>query len=89
MVSYSKLLSKRRVDVIFKIEPAIIKQIYNFYGVYGKSLYNYIFYAHFERAVWDGDLLEARGKNMSSLSEKRKKLRKYVFSCKTEFCISD
>ena len=47
MVSCSKPLSKLPVDVVFKIESAIIKQIYNFYGLYGKSLYKYIFDARF------------------------------------------
>ena len=47
MVACSKPLSKRRVDVVFKIVSAIIKQIYIFYVLYGKSLYNSIFDAYF------------------------------------------
>ena len=42
-----KPLSKRRVDVVFKIEPDIIKQIYDFYGFFGKSLKNPISDARF------------------------------------------
>ena len=60
MVACSKPLSKRRVDVVFKIVSAIIKQIYIFCVLYGKSLYNFIFDAYFYRAIWDGDLVETR-----------------------------
>ena len=43
MVACSKSLSKRRVNVVFKIESAIIKQIYNFH-VYTVNLYISVFF---------------------------------------------
>ena len=82
MVACSKPLSKRRVDVVFKIESAIVKQIYIVYGLYGKSLYKCIFHARFHCVILDGDLLEARAENTSLLSGRRKILRKYVFRAK-------
>ena len=47
MVACSKPFSKGRVDVVFKIEFAIMKQIYIFYGLYCNSLYKCIFDARF------------------------------------------
>ena len=63
MVTDRKPHIKDRVDVVFKIGSNIIKQIYDFDGLYGKSLYNSIFDARFLREYWDGGPLgNARAK---------------------------
>ena len=53
MVACSKSFSKGRLDVVFKVESDIIKQIYIFYGLYSNSLYKCIFdareYTHIGR----------------------------------------
>ena len=54
MVTDRKPHIKGLVDVVFKIGSNIIKQIYDFDGLYGKSLYNSIFDARFLREYWDG-----------------------------------